>query len=175
MKEKINDIKNRVYEAEGLLELLWLRTEKLRELRPLIKTRLKEALSRLEELEAANAAENPGETEYAGEPEDMGEPEYADVSEYTAEPEYADNSAAADGIPRHKEKNAPAFCLNDRFRFRRALFSGSDAEFSAAMDALSGFDNYDEAENYFIEEYGLDRNNEDVADFLQIIKQYFGA
>lgn len=71
--------------------------------------------------------------------------------------------------PRRK----PAFCLNDRFRFRRELFNNSDSEFSIAMNKIAAMENYEEAEEHFIEELGWDPDNQEVADFMEIIKIYF--
>lgn len=67
----------------------------------------------------------------------------------------------------------PAFCINDRFRFRRELFGGSDESFNAAMNKMAMMDNYDEAEEYFIGELGWDPEKEEVVDFLEIIRNYF--
>lgn len=67
----------------------------------------------------------------------------------------------------------PAFCLNDRFRFRRAIFGGSDSEFDKAMDDVAAMGDYEEAEVYFFGYRGLDADDADVADFMQIIKAYF--
>lgn len=71
------------------------------------------------------------------------------------------------------EKRKPVFCINDRFRFRRTLFNGSDCEFNAAVDKISRFDNYDEAEKYFIGELGWEPESEDVSDFMELLKIYF--
>lgn len=71
------------------------------------------------------------------------------------------------------EKRKPVFCINDRFRFRRTLFNGSDREFNAAVDIISRFDNYDEAEKYFIGELGWEPESEDVSDFMELLKIYF--
>lgn len=69
----------------------------------------------------------------------------------------------------------PAFCLNDRFRFRRTLFGGSDMQFNAAMDKVAAMGDYDEAEAYFVWELGMDLDDPDVTDFMEIIKNYFGS
>ena len=67
----------------------------------------------------------------------------------------------------------PAFCINDRFRFRRELFKNSDKEFENAMTAVTTMDSYDEAEEYFIGELGWDYENPEVSDFMAIIRGYF--
>lgn len=67
----------------------------------------------------------------------------------------------------------PAFCINDRFRFRRELFGNSDTEFSAAMDLVATMEDYDEAEAYFFAERGWNPEQPEVMDFMAIIRNYF--
>ncbi|MDE6256262.1 MAG: hypothetical protein K2M39_08740 [Muribaculaceae bacterium] len=67
----------------------------------------------------------------------------------------------------------PAFCINDRFRFRRELFNNSDSAFNAAMDLVATMDDYEEAEDYFIGDLGWDLEKPEVMDFMAIIRNYF--
>ncbi|MDE6409060.1 MAG: hypothetical protein K2K81_02290 [Muribaculaceae bacterium] len=67
----------------------------------------------------------------------------------------------------------PAFCINDRFRFRRELFNDSDAEFNSAMDLVATMEDYEEAEDYFIGDLGWDFEKPEVMDFMAIIRNYF--
>ncbi len=67
----------------------------------------------------------------------------------------------------------PAFCINDRFRFRRELFNNSDSEFNAAMDLVATMDDYEEAEDYFLGDLGWDMEKPEVMDFMAIIRNYF--
>ncbi len=67
----------------------------------------------------------------------------------------------------------PAFCINDRFRFRRELFNNSDADFNAAMDLVATMDDYEEAEDHFIGDLGWDFEKPEVMDFMAIIRNYF--
>lgn len=67
----------------------------------------------------------------------------------------------------------PAFCINDRFRFRRELFGNSDAAFNSAMDLVATMDDYQEAEDYFLADLGWDTEKPEVMDFMAIIRTYF--
>lgn len=201
MKKTLNEIKDRIYEAEGLLELLQLRGDKLDDLLPLITMRLDEARMALATLatkdnpEPVKAAERV--TEVVLEPTRVAamqtvekveddEPLYAVESDETPlidEPVVKEtvvqktmvNEPAA---PVAEEKPCkvvkPAFCLNDRFRFRRSIFGGSDADFNAAMDHIATLDSYEEAEEIFYGEMELNPEEPDVIDFMNIIKEYFG-
>lgn len=201
MKKTLNEIKDRIYEAEGLLELLQLRGDKLDDLLPLITMRLDEARAALATLATQNkpepvkAAERVAEVapessrltamQTVEEAEDD-EPLYAVESDETPlidEPVVKEtvvkktmvNEPAA---PVAEEKPGkvvkPAFCLNDRFRFRRSIFGGSDVDFNAAMDHIATLDSYEEAEEIFYGEMELNPEEPDVIDFMNIIKEYFG-
>lgn len=66
-----------------------------------------------------------------------------------------------------------AFTINDKFRFKRELFGNSDPEFSNALDLISVMRSIDEAEDYFYNELCWDVENEDVKDFMRIVRAYF--
>lgn len=65
------------------------------------------------------------------------------------------------------------FSINDRYRFKRELFKNSDAEFNTTMAFVASMDNYEEAEEYFIDELGMDPMNPTVADFMAAMAKYF--
>lgn len=65
------------------------------------------------------------------------------------------------------------FTINDRFRFRKELFENSDADFNTTLALVASMDNYEEAEDYFINEEGFDPSKPEVKEFLQVIKKYF--
>lgn len=83
MNRKINDIKDRIYEAEGLLELLQLRHDKLQELYPLIEARLAEATRMLAVLKTSDdtVGEQVDTDVIAPEPKVPEVPEVAEVAE----------------------------------------------------------------------------------------------
>lgn len=66
-----------------------------------------------------------------------------------------------------------AFTLNDKFRFRRTLFGGSDARFSEVLDTLEAMNGYAEAEQYLSRV--IDMEGEDAEDFMNIINAHFGG
>ena len=184
-KSKINEIKNRVYEAEGLLELLTNRPEITDSILPLVAKRLDEAQSLLKQLPAEPTPEpthDPTpEPEPTLEPEPDPDPVYESAPEPDPEPE-PDPDPEPEPEPEpepdpepvslscHARFNPPAFCLNDRFRFRRSIFGGSDAEFNAAMRHIATLPDYQDALRYLGEEMGVDLEDEDVVDFLEILK-----
>lgn len=68
-----------------------------------------------------------------------------------------------------------AFTLNDKFRFRRELFGNNDELFGQTLDTLQQMSSYQQAVEYLEHNMGWDVKNEDVADFLSIIKNHFGT
>ena len=150
MNDIINRIKDKTYEFEGLLELLSQRPEKEEALHPLLFTRLAEINSLFAMLE-------PSEPEPAQALEQAPEPEPA--------PEPGPGPAAA-GRPR------PALCLNDRYRFTRALFGNSRKALDDALDRASRMESYEEAEEYFYGSLAFDPEDSDVSDFMAIIREY---
>ena len=65
------------------------------------------------------------------------------------------------------------FSINDRYRFKRELFDGSDAGFNNTLALVASMENYDEAEDYFLGELQWDQKKPEVIDFLEILKKYF--
>lgn len=66
-----------------------------------------------------------------------------------------------------------AFTLNDKFRFRRTLFGGSDAHFSEVLDRLESINCYEDAEEYM--HSVVDPETDGFDDFLAIVKTHFGG
>ena len=73
---------------------------------------------------------------------------------------------AAPGRPR------PALCINDRYRFTRALFGNSRKALDDALDRASRMESYEEAEEYFYGSLAFDPEDSDVSDFMAIIREY---
>ena len=66
-----------------------------------------------------------------------------------------------------------ALSLNDRFRFQRELFSNSKNDLNNALDLINAMQSFDEAQEYFIGDLGWDQDNEDVADFMGLVRRHF--
>lgn len=66
-----------------------------------------------------------------------------------------------------------AFTLNDKYRFSRELFEGSETVFLQVIDEISSFNDIIKAEDYLYNGVGLDKNDENVRDFVRIIAPFF--
>lgn len=66
-----------------------------------------------------------------------------------------------------------ALSLNDRFRFKRELFGNSDIKLDQALDRIDAMQSFDQAQAYFIDTLGWDADNENVADFMGLVRRHF--
>lgn len=80
-----------------------------------------------------------------------------------------DSSEIIKNVPRGKL----VFSINERFRFRKELFDNSDADFNNTLALVASMENYEEAEDFFINEEGFEISNPIVKEFMSIIKKYF--
>ena len=67
----------------------------------------------------------------------------------------------------------PVFTINDKFRFRRELFSNSEADFVETLNVLGAMSSFEEAEDYLYNDLCWDSSSDEVAEFMTIIKDYF--
>lgn len=86
-------------------------------------------------------------------------------------PNPSDNPAPVPSRP--KVSGRAVFNLNDRFRFRRSLFGGSDADFSEAIAMLPTFDSFDEASSWFYNDRGWNPEDPEVTAFMEVMKNYY--
>lgn len=119
-------------------------------------------------LEEADDADLP-----AAMPEPVQEPQIAGttvtVEETVTAPETLDERIARE----RAADISKAFTLNDKFRYCRALFHGSETEFKDTLDTISGMSGFDEAEEYFYEDLCWDPGDDDVKAFMEIVKRHF--
>lgn len=80
---------------------------------------------------------------------------------------------AEERAPHHRGDLRRSFTINDKFRFRRELFGNSDSEFTDALNMVEAMSTYDEAEDYFINDLGWNREMPEVGEFLAVIEGYF--
>ncbi len=66
-----------------------------------------------------------------------------------------------------------AFTLNDKFRFRRDLFRGSETDFDETLDVISGMADFSEAEEYFYDDLCWDPEDPAVKEFMEIVARHF--
>lgn len=173
----MDELKNKVYELEGLLELLSHRPDKQSDLYPLIGKRVDE-ISRLwtrlntEEPETSAPSNIPADPKELNDPNDPTVPNdppafnSADNSVYSGYSDSADFTEPA-------ARKAPALCLNDRFRFTRVLAGNDRNRFDAILEKLAQLPDYEAARDYLIEECDADFDDPEVVDFLDILQNYY--
>ncbi|MCM1005903.1 MAG: hypothetical protein NC548_64115 [Lachnospiraceae bacterium] len=65
------------------------------------------------------------------------------------------------------------FSINDKFRFRRELFGGSDVQMRDTLSMLETLPDLDAAFKYCTEALGWKADNPEVKDFLSITQRYY--
>lgn len=176
----MDELKNKVYELEGLLELLSHRPDKQSDLYPLIGKRVDE-ISRLwtrlntEEPETSAPSNIPADLNVPKDLndlkdlKDLNDPtpfSSSDTSDYSGYSDSADFTESA-------ARKAPALCLNDRFRFTRVLAGNDRNRFDAILEKLAQLPDYEAARDYLIEECDADFDDPEVVDFLDILQNYY--
>lgn len=70
---------------------------------------------------------------------------------------------------------ASFFSINDKFRFRRELFSNSNPEWLNALALLETMADLSEAEDYLFDDLQWDRESPDVEAFVQVLTRYYNS
>ena len=79
-------------------------------------------------------------------------------------------------LSRHVSRDIyKAFTINDKFRYRKALFGNSAAQYNEALDLISQMNSYDQAADYFLNNYGWNPEDNEVKGFLKILEHHFNA
>lgn len=186
MEEKLRNLLDKTYELEGLLHLALKRDVSSEDFLRLISKKGKEVF------EMCNSLDIVEETAYL---ENFSENRAFDLDEYTIddesenatdktdpieiltdiiEPEIKPNSDNFNTELTEENKNGKlVFSINERFRYKKELFDNSDADFNTTLALVASMDDYDEAEDYFLNEIGFESTNPIVVEFLKVIKRYF--
>lgn len=68
---------------------------------------------------------------------------------------------------------APFFSINDKYRFRRELFSNSNPEWLDSLALLETMHDIVEAEDYLFDDLQWDRDSPDVKVFIEVLERYY--
>lgn len=188
----MNNLKDKVYELEGLLELQALRPDKKDDLRHLIDGRIKEInaiwaeLSRPGKKEdyvpsVSAVAETDNIMEIKSGTENVVETEFEpEASIYSVPVDDVDVSLTMESLREPKlegtadaPRAVPALCLNDRFQFTRVIAGGDRAAFDKILKKVSELPDYDAARDYVLGDCHADPDDPEVMDFLEILQQYY--
>lgn len=176
----MDELKNKVYELEGLLELLNHRPDKQDDLYPLIGKRVDE-ISRLwtrlntegpETSAPSNISADLNDPKDLKDLKDLKDPNDPKVLNTPDTSVYSGYSDSAD-FTEPAARKAPALCLNDRFRFTRVLAGNDRNRFDAILEKLAQLPDYEAARDYLIEECNADIDDPEVVDFLDILQNYY--
>lgn len=172
MQTLLNDIELDIQELKYLLQTV--STDANPTLRIVAKRNIRQMQARLDALQRLLEATPAGQTLVT---------ELPDTEQPTAEGKSADLETAqpvAVPPPILAESIKPAadlrhaISLNDSFRFMRELFGGDAAKMNAVVAQLSEASSLDKAIDIFASEVHPDEENEAAADFMELLRKYFG-
>lgn len=189
----MNELKDKVYELEGLLELQALRPEKSEELRHLIDGRIRDINALWKGADGGEGVEQTAPVAQEAFVETVQEPE---ASIYSVPEDEADDMDGmdvtlcagsvdmdflkpepvpeADPVPQETPaRPVPALCLNDRYRFVRVIAGGDRQMFDRMLRDLAALADYDAARDYVLSQSHADPDDPEVMDFLEILQQYY--
>lgn len=197
---ELNSLLDKIYELEGLVLLACKREDSSSDLIRLIAMKSEEVnvlVSKLhskettdivipqkEKSDLLNEKILPGkDTQHLEEPNSSDDSYCFELEEYAIEedipetfpvlPETEKESNNEAGEFVDLQRGKLVFSINERFRFRQQLFENSDADFNNTLALVASMDDYEEAEDYFINEEGFDKTDPIVKEFLGILKRYF--
>lgn len=121
----------------------------------------------------ASAAEPEPEPEAAPAPKATIEDKYAMADSF---PTVGDDIRVDEALSRREARDLKrAFTLNDKFRFRRGLFGNNDTLFADTLNTLMAMKSLAEAEEYLYGDMNWNPEDEDVKDFVSIVKNHFAG
>lgn len=118
--------------------------------------------------------ESPTAVEAEPQAEHEAEPQAKPKSEHDVKPSQQDAPSGASKM-RAPVNLMKVFTLNDKFRFRRDLFHGNEADFIDTLNILSEMNSYAEASDYLLSDMAWNPEDENVAYFLSILKENMPA
>lgn len=191
MDNRLGELLDKVYELEGLVHLALHRDDAPQDFIRLISKKGKEVAIVCENLiNTEKSQENSQESskienepfsieEYSLDESSEDSPKHAldeEPAEYVIEDDIVFKEIKdkrEDEMTYTPSKGKLIFTINEKFRFRKELFDNSDADFNNTLALVASMENFEEAEEYFINEEGFDVNQPVVREFLEIIKRYF--
>ncbi|MDE5688449.1 MAG: hypothetical protein K2I18_07490 [Paramuribaculum sp.] len=115
----------------------------------------------------------PEETVEEHEIADAVELEQKEDAEPMAEEPQREHKPMDESVVANCPERKLVFTLNDRFRFRRNLFDGSDEEFNGTLKILGGMSSMDEVSDYLFNDLCLDADNPEVQAFVEALAPQF--
>lgn len=178
MEAKLRELLDKIYELEGLVHLALKRDDSSKDFIRLITKKGKE-IGEISSSVKGNTKDDieenqPEKTTFSI--DEYSIDEYSDTNPLIPELEQRekiDNEKNKGEVEPEHQRGKLVFSINERFRYRKELFDNSDADFNNTLALVASMENYEEAEDYFINEEGFDPRNPIVMEFMEVIKRYF--
>lgn len=166
------------YDIEGLLLLMAEREDAPADLLTRLDEKIEALQAGVAEIEIKAPAPIPSPSAPVQAPEAIAEAaeeeEEAEADEPAETPTETPAETLDERLARERARDIfKAFTLNDRFRYLRGLFHGSEQEFNDTLGIISGMADFSEAEEYFYDDLCWDPADEDVKAFMDTVKRHF--
>lgn len=173
LKEQLTELINTLYEAEGLVDMA-LRRDVAADDRVLYL-----ALAKCHDVSRKAAEINVGTT---AEQAEESAPVYS-AAALPAADNAADNAADRsldDEVAQRVQSGVRkpiirAFSINDKYRYRRALFDGNDMLMRDTLAEFETMAGYGEALDYCVQTLGWDVDNGEAKGFVAILEKYYNS
>ncbi len=116
---------------------------------------------------ASNKEEEKQDDDFVMEETSLNETETPAETNNSEATENEEKPAAA---PKRPGKLKSSFSLNDRFLYGRELFGGNMKAFDSTIEYIEGIDDFSLIEEYFYDELGWNREDANVAAFMEILR-----
>lgn len=185
MKDQLKILLDKVYELEGLLNLVICREDVPENLLRLIDRKGNEINNLKEQIFKTSDKEESNDRDLENDRDEGKEEDIISSGYYSLEEEKEEESPEEKKmIPQEEvvdiladKKNKAGgklvFSVNDRIRFKKELFDNSDVDFNNTLALVASMDSYDEAEDYFVNDQGWKLTADIEKEFLQNLKRYF--
>lgn len=175
MEKELKHLLDKTYELEGLVHLALKRSEEVDEFLRLISNKGKEIGNicdsiyqegKSKDLEVKQIDPYFSFDEYSIDDEKISDNMFSDTFSSVSTEDNTDRKEVT-------KSGKLVFSINDKYRYKKELFNNSDVEFNNTLALIASMENFEEAEDYFINEVGFDYANPVVKEFLGILKKYF--
>ena len=176
MERELRNLLDRIYELEGLVHLALKRTDLHADFLRLISQKGVEIGGMCNDITSVKYEDqslNNGEDydkEFCLDEYSLEHDSNEDEDFNTA---LIQKSIASNDTNQEASSGKLVFSINEKYRFKKELFNNSELEFNNTLVLVASMEDFEEAEDYFINDLGWNTATPEVKDFLEIIRRYF--
>ena len=173
MKPSLKILLDKTYELEGLIHLALKRPDDIDEFSALISKKSEDIYNisktlKLENPELVNSDSYPLNDNISMDEYSLEE----NADEHSIDRNDIDH-VNNNSVPEVRSRGKLVFSINEKYKFKKELFNNSDVDFNNTLALIVSMENYEEAEDFFVNDENFDLSDPVVNEFLIKIKKYF--